>query len=91
MGDHSALLLGLLGVEGGRGAPSPISEIVLGKRAISADTALRLAPFLRDQRRFLVGSALQLKRTRREIGERLDGEIRCGTNAPGFAPDPVAR
>ena len=65
--------------------PRRINEIVLEKRAISADTALRLARFFGTSESFWMGlqADYDLERTRREIGERLEKEIRpyAGTQA----------
>ena len=58
--------------------PRRINEIVLEKRAVSADTALRLARFFGTSEGFWMGlqADYDLERTRREIGERLEREIR---------------
>jgi antitoxin HigA-1 len=58
--------------------PRRINEIVLEKRAISADTALRLARYFGTSARFWIGlqADYDLERTRREIGQRLEREIR---------------
>jgi addiction module HigA family antidote len=58
--------------------PRRVNEIVLGKRAISADTALRLSRFFGTSEGFWMGlqADYDLEQTRREIGERLEREIR---------------
>jgi addiction module HigA family antidote len=58
--------------------PRRINEIVLEKRAISADTALRLARYFGTSARFWIGlqADYDLERTRREIGQRLERDIR---------------
>lgn len=58
--------------------PRRINEIVLEKRAITADTALRLARFFGTSEGFWMSlqSDYDLERTRREIGGRLQREIR---------------
>jgi addiction module HigA family antidote len=58
--------------------PRRINEIVLGKRAITADTALRLARFFSTTDPFWMNLqaryALEIERER--LGERLDTEVR---------------
>lgn len=58
--------------------PRRINEIVLEKRAITADTSLRLARFFGTSEGFWmsVQSDYDLERTRTEIGGRLQREIR---------------
>jgi antitoxin HigA-1 len=55
-----------------------INEIVLEKRGISADTALRLGRFFWDITRILVGftGAVWSRCNRRGFGERLELEVR---------------
>lgn len=57
--------------------PRRINEIVHGKRAITADTALRLARYFRTTPQFWMNlqSAYDLAVAESEIGERLDREI----------------
>jgi addiction module HigA family antidote len=54
-----------------------INEIVLGKRNISADTALRLARYFGTSAKFWLGLQMDydLDIAEDEIGERLDREI----------------
>jgi len=58
--------------------PRRINEIVLGKRGISADTALRLARFFSTSAEFWLGlqSQYDLDVTAEELGERLKQEVR---------------
>lgn len=58
-------------------SPRRINEIVLEKRAISADTALRLARYFGTSAKFWMGlqADYDLELARREIGERLQREI----------------
>ena len=58
--------------------PRRINEIVLGKRRITADTALRLAKFFRTSAEFWLGlqSQYDLDITAEELGKRLDREVR---------------
>ncbi len=58
--------------------PRRINEIVLEKRAITADTALRLARFFGTSEGFWMGlqADFDLERARRDIGERLERDIR---------------
>lgn len=58
--------------------PRRINEIVLEKRAITADTALRLARFFDTSEAFWMSlqADYDLERTRREIGGALEREIR---------------
>jgi addiction module HigA family antidote len=53
--------------------PRRINEIVLGKRAITADTDLRLARYLGMSEGFFLGlqTDYELMQRRREIGEKL--------------------
>ena len=62
-----------IGVDGCR-----INEIVLGKRAITADTALRLARFFGNSPQFWVGLQTQydLDIAENQLGKRLDREVR---------------
>ena len=54
-------------------APHRINEIVLGKRAVTADTALRLAAFFGTSEGFWLGlqADYDLEETRRAIGKDL--------------------
>lgn len=54
-----------------------ISEIVQGKRAISADTALRLGRYFAMEAQFWLNlqSRYDLLRAESELGERLDKEV----------------
>jgi addiction module HigA family antidote len=58
--------------------PRRINEIVLGKRSITADTALRLARFFGNSARFWLGLQTQydLDKVQDALGERLDIEVR---------------
>ena len=62
-----------IGVDGRR-----INEIVLGKRAITADTALRLGRFFGNSPQFWVGLQTQydLDIAEDQLGKRLDREVR---------------
>ncbi len=62
-----------IGVDGRR-----INEIVLGKRAITADTALRLARFFGNSPQFWVGlqTPYDLDIAEDQLGKRLDREVR---------------
>jgi addiction module HigA family antidote len=53
--------------------PRRINEIVLGKRAITADTDLRLARYFRMSDGFFLGlqTDFELMQRRREIGDKL--------------------
>ncbi|SRR5689334_23477704 len=55
-----------------------INEIVLGKRSISADTALRLARFFGNSPQFWLGLQTQydLDVAEDALGKRLDREVR---------------
>jgi addiction module HigA family antidote len=55
-----------------------INEIVLGKRSVTADTALRLARFFGNSPQFWLGLQIQydLDVTEDQIGKRLDREVR---------------
>lgn len=60
-----------------------INEIVLGKRSISADTALRLARYFGASAEFWLGLQAQydLDITAEALGDRLDKEVRTYSNA----------
>lgn len=55
-----------------------INEIVLGKRAITADTALRLSRFFGNSPQFWMGLQVQydLDVAQDQLGKRLDREVR---------------
>lgn len=63
--------------------PRRINEIVLGKRGITADTALRLAKFFGTSAEFWLGLQKQyeLDVTAEELGERLEKEVRVFAKA----------
>jgi addiction module HigA family antidote len=63
--------------------PRRINEIVLGKRGITADTALRLAKFFGTSAEFWLGlqSQYDLDITAEKIGKRLEQEVREYANA----------
>ncbi len=56
-----------------------INEIVLGKRAITADTALRLAKYFGNSPHFWFGLQMDydLDVTRLRLGDRLNEEVRA--------------
>ena len=60
-----------------------INEIVLGKRGVSADSALRLARFFGTSAEFWLGLQAQydLDITAEALGDRLDKEVRTYANA----------
>lgn len=60
-----------------------INEIVLEKRRITADTALRLAKFFETSAEFWLGlqSQYDLDITADELGERLEKEVRVHSKA----------
>ena len=59
-------------------APNRILEIVKGKRAITADTALRLAQYLGTTADFWLGLQMQydLERAQDELAEKIQREVR---------------
>ena len=63
--------------------PRRINEIVLGKRGISADTALRLAKFFGTSAEFWLGLQAQynLDVTSEELGDRLEQEVKAYAKA----------
>lgn len=63
--------------------PRRINEIVLGKRGVTADTALRLATFFGTSAEFWLGlqSQYDLDVTAEELGERLKQEVRSYVRA----------
>jgi addiction module HigA family antidote len=58
--------------------PRRINEIVLGKRSISADTALRLARYFGNSPQFWLGlqADYDLDVTGDHLGDRLDREVK---------------
>ena len=58
--------------------PRRINEIVLEKRAVTADTALRLARYLGTSERFWLGLQADhdLEEARQSLGDRLEEEVR---------------
>ena len=58
--------------------PRRINEIVHGKRAITADTALRLARYFGTSEAFWMGlqSDYDLEEAREKLGDRLEREVR---------------
>lgn len=58
--------------------PRRINEIVLGKRAITSDTALRLARYFGTSERFWLGLQVDfdLEEARRTLSDRLDREVK---------------
>ncbi len=63
--------------------PRRVNEIVLGKRAITADTALRLSRYFGTTERFWLNlqSRYDLEAQREELGDRLLKEVRVLTRA----------
>ena len=63
--------------------PRRINEIVLGKRAVTADTALRLARFFGTSDRFWLNlqSRYDLDVERDRLGDRLEREVQVLTPA----------
>lgn len=63
--------------------PRRINEIVLGKRSITADTALRLARLFGISERFWLGLQMDydLEEARREAGDRIAVEVPQGVPA----------
>ena len=57
--------------------PRRINEIVLEKRAVTADTALRLARYFGTSERFWLGlqADYDLEEARRSLGDRLEKEV----------------
>lgn len=55
-----------------------VSEIVRGKRGITADTALRLARFFGTSVKFWMGlqADYDVEEAQRKLGDRLDQEVR---------------
>ena len=58
--------------------PRRINEIVHGKRAVTADTALRLARYFGTSETFWMGlqADYELEDARERLGDRLDREVR---------------
>lgn len=63
--------------------PRRINEIVLGKRAVSPDTALRLARFLGTSERFWLGLQMDydLEEARRTVGRQIEDSVAPGLPA----------
>ena len=58
--------------------PRRLNEIVHGKRAVTADTALRLARYFGTPEAFWMGlqADYDLEEARERLGDRLDREVR---------------
>jgi addiction module HigA family antidote len=58
--------------------PRRVNEIVLGKRAVTPDTALRFARYFGTSERFWLGLQLDydLEEAQRSLGERIAREVR---------------
>jgi len=58
--------------------PRRINEIVLGKRAITSDTALRLARYFGTSERFWLGLQVDfdLEKARMALSDRLEREVK---------------
>jgi len=64
--------------------PRRINEIVHGKRAVTADTALRLARFFGTSERFWLNLQVRydLEVARDRLGDRLDHEVTAHSGNP---------
>ena len=71
--------------------PRRINEIVLGKRGISADTALRLARYFDMSSQFWMGLQMdyELDAAEDELADRLDREVRPHGEAGGVSEPPA--
>ena len=58
--------------------PRRINEIVLGKRAVSPDTALRLARYFGTSERFWLGlqTDFDLEEAKRHLGDAIERDVR---------------
>jgi len=67
--------------------PRRINEIVLGKRRITAETALRLARYFGTTPQFWLGlqADYDLEVAADELGERLEREVQVYAELPGHA------
>lgn len=72
-------------------SPRRINEIVLEKRGVTADTALRLARYFGTSESFWMGlqADYDLERVRLELGDRLDKEVKPHAAAPRQLVIPV--
>ena len=66
-----------------------INEIVLGRRSVSADTALRLARYFRTSPQFWLGLQMDydLDVTEDALGSRLNSEVQASTAVMEESPD----
>jgi addiction module HigA family antidote len=57
--------------------PRRVNEIILGKRSVTPDTALRLARYFGTSERFWLGVQLDydLEEAQRAVGERIQQEV----------------
>lgn len=84
-GEHLAEFLDEMGISQYRLAhdisvpPRRINEIVKGKRAVTADTALRLGRYFGMSAQFWMNlqDRYELEVAERTLGSRLDEEVRC--------------
>ena len=58
--------------------PRRVNEIVLGKRSLTSDTALRLARYFGTSERFWLGLQMdyEIEEAHRALGERIAREVR---------------
>jgi addiction module HigA family antidote len=63
--------------------PRRINELVHGKRAVTADTALRLSRFFATSERFWMNlqARYELEREKDRLGDRLDEEVTAVAHA----------
>lgn len=65
--------------------PRRVNEIVLEKRAVTADTAIRLARFFGTSEEFWMGlqADYELEKTHRMYGSGIEGEVRTSVARDG--------
>ncbi len=70
--------------------PRRINEIILGKRAITADTALRLAAYFGTSDSFWMGlqADYDLEEARHRLGDRLNSEVKAYSISSRTLPIP---
>ena len=72
--------------------PNRISQVIHGKREITTDTALRLGRYFSIEPEFWVNlqTRYNMKRARREVGAKIEKEVKVHLSATGQGELPAA-
>jgi len=71
--------------------PNRISQIIRGKREITADTALRLGKYFRIEPEFWLNLQIRynMKVARNKVGNKIDKEVKVHTTRTGESLSPA--